>query len=526
MTENRTYRSIGFLAVIFVLGIVGCGGNSRLKMNSEDFTGSQETATVTAKPSNMVSRVLEACSQEVQESVILPGEDIDWQALDINSCYHLWLKLLPGRRDFEGQANITFTNTFGDSLTELVFRLYPNAEWVYGGDLGVKETKIDGVLVSSEVFLADRTGLRLRLKDVLEPGETVVVVMEFQGQLNNGLGSSPKVYGIFNYSQDVDLATYANWYPILAEWEDGDWQAQPVSGIGDAVVSDAALYLVEISAPEELKIVTSGVKVNNSSLAGNEVSTFASGPIRDFFVVSGTTLSLTQAEIDGIQINHWGLPGGEGRSAEALQATIDSMEVFARRFGSYPYRELDVVSVPLQLASGVEYPGIFLMRDDLYLPNSEQPYLLPLIIAHESAHQWWYGLVGNDVLEHPWQDEALSTFTSLLYLEQFQPQVYTGTVTYFNKLSDDLGHAPDIDRAVSSFIDNPETYSPVVYSQGALFFVGLRGKIGDKDFFEAMRSYFEHNIYQVASPEDLLKEFSTACNCDLNDFFKYWGVKE
>ena len=216
------------------------------------------------------------------------------------------------------------------------------------------------------------------------------------------------------------------------------------------------------------------MQINHSSIAAGELYTFASGPVRDFFVVSGKNFISTQAETGGNLIKHWGLPGGEGRSGEALQATVDSLAVFGERFGPYPYRELEIVSAPMQLASGVEYPGLFLMRDDLYYPNSEQPYLLSLIIAHETAHQWWYGLVGSDVLTHPWQDEALTTFSSLLYLEQFQPQVYSGTVAYFTQLSNDLNQKPDIGRPVSSFINSPEIYSPIVYSQGSLFFVELR----------------------------------------------------
>lgn len=524
MTGCRTYLSIGTLTIVIAICAASCGGGLTPKLAADNESGISEESPASTEALRPDAGVLEACQQELQESVMLIGEVPDLDALGISTCYQLWLNLLSGQQEFEGEARITYTNNSSEPQSDLVFRLYPNAPRVYDGNLEVTSARVDDELVNPEVFLSDRTGLRLKLNQILNPGDTVMVQLEFQGQLNDSLESSNRAYGIYNYSQDVEAATYANWYPILAEWEHGEWQAQPVLGVGDAVVSEAALYIVKVSASQELQIVTSGMEVKRTSNDSMIEYTFASGPVRDFIVISGKNFILTKSEAGGILVTHWGLPGGEGRSAEALQAAVDAIGLFSKQIGQYPYRELDVVSVPLNLASGVEYPGLFLMRDDLYLPNSEQPFLLSLIVAHESAHQWWYALVGNDVLEHPWQDEALTTFTSLLYLEKFQSRVYSETVEYFTQISDDLGQDASIGRSANSFITEPELYSPIVYSRGAIFFVELRRKIGDDDFFEALRNYFEQNLYQHASPNDLLMEFSKACECELDEFFDYWGL--
>jgi hypothetical protein len=39
-----------------------------------------------------------------------------------------------------------------------------------------------------------------------------------------------------------------------------------------------------------------------------------------------------------------------------------------------------------------------------------EPGDLPAV--HETAHQWWYALVGNDEYRHPWMDEALAQYTT------------------------------------------------------------------------------------------------------------------
>ena len=40
------------------------------------------------------------------------------------------------------------------------------------------------------------------------------------------------------------------------------------------------------------------------------------------------------------------------------------------------------------------------------------------LIAHETAHQWWYSVIGNDEINEPWLDEALTEYSTILYFEE------------------------------------------------------------------------------------------------------------
>jgi hypothetical protein len=40
------------------------------------------------------------------------------------------------------------------------------------------------------------------------------------------------------------------------------------------------------------------------------------------------------------------------------------------------------------------------------------------LAAHEVAHQWWFGVVGNDQIDEPWLDEALTQYSTMLYYEK------------------------------------------------------------------------------------------------------------
>jgi hypothetical protein len=42
---------------------------------------------------------------------------------------------------------------------------------------------------------------------------------------------------------------------------------------------------------------------------------------------------------------------------------------------------------------------------------------LVTIGIHEIAHQWWFGLVGNDQAMEPWLDEALAVYSERIFYE-------------------------------------------------------------------------------------------------------------
>jgi hypothetical protein len=507
----------------------------------------------------------------------------DWTALSLTACYDLSVDLDIESKSYQGTATVTYTNLTGEDLLDLVFRTYPNSRLIYGGQLNVTSAAVNGVAVSPQVFLSDRTGLRIPLAKHLPVGDSLVVQLEFNGQFPVDFGGSSDIYGIFNYVSQDQVLTLADWYPLLAPWRDGGWQANPVVGIGDAVVSQVALYQVHVNAPTGWQVVTTGSQLSKdhvhepilsaavgslqsstfkpSTFARNlqpsnlptfqssnlqsstfkpstaarnlqpsdlQPSTYLSGPVREFILIASPNFTLREEHVGGVDIHHWGLPTGLARWDEALQATAESLSLFDQRFGPYPYAELDVVAVPLKLASGVEYPGVFLIGASQYEPNAQRPFLLGLVVSHETAHQWWYGVVGSDVLLHPWQDEALATFSSLLYQQDYQPRSYAGTLGFYEQAVSQVdGRSGDasVDQPVAAFINRPKEYSPIVYDKGALFFVNLREKLGDQVFFEALQSYYSAQRYKIASPADLLAAFETSCSCELSDFYAQWGVE-
>lgn len=468
------------------------------------------------------------CSLAEQTAALREGEAFDWEALGGLTCYRLALRLQPELPGYSGSASIHFTNQTGGSLDELVFRLYPNADGIYGGELNVEQIRVDGQEAAYEIFLNDQTALRLPLTSSLSPGESIIIEMDFTGRLTYGLPANNRAYGLFTFHPGEQTLIVANSFPLLAPWREGGWMTYEIDPLGDAVLSETALFEVEVTSPPEWQTAASGVLISEMVQEGLAVRRFASGPARDFMFAAGSNFNLLEGEINGITVRHWGLPLGEPRWQEGLQAALDALVIFEETYGMYPYAELDVVAAPLQMASGVEFPGLFLMSNALYDPAAESPFLLDLVIAHETAHQWWYGVVGSDPIDYPWQDEALTTFSSLLYLKEFQSRYYQGTLDYYRSRGEEAVRSSvdaAVSQPVSAFDGRPQEYSPIVYSRGAVFLDALRLEIGDEAFFQALRSYYRENLWEIAEPENLLAQFEHTCACALDPFYAEWGVR-
>lgn len=478
------------------------------------------------QPQTSSPEALAACDTKKQAMTLQAGLAPDWNTLGIDTCYDMIIDLADDGSMYTGSARITFTNLYEETLNDLVLRVYPNAAVIYGGILYINGAKIGDQSLTQETVLSDGTAVKLTLPQPLEPQSTIVLDLTFSGKLPID-SPGEQTYGIFNLSSGGPIAMLANSYPMITVRENGQWRVDPVLPEGDAVVSRISLYLVELHVPQGWKVASTGSLFDQSQADGKDVYKMIGGPVREFTWAASPAFEQRSELVRDVFLQHWALPDTEVSWANALKVSQDSMGIFDDTFGLYPYSEMDVIALPLKNASGVEYPGLILIQDALYT-STDTPSRLPIVIAHEVAHQWWYGLVGNDVLKSPWQDEALATFSSQIYEAKFDPAYYQGTKAYFENnvktIQSSYGQEA-IGQPVDAFTGLPRVYAVIVYQKGALFFEALRAQIGDEAFFNALQDYFKTFKFRNASPSDLLTRFETTCSCDLTGIYTEWGVR-
>ncbi len=464
------------------------------------------------------------------EGVLIQPANFDVAMLEGASKYHINLKIAPNLRSFEGKARIDFTNQEDVQLDELFFRLLPNGNGSYGnGSLEIVAIIVNGEYLKGE-FSGQETVLRVGLSEVLLTGDQVRVEIDFSGEVPEDFGGSvsPAGYGIFNLTEGV--LALSGWYPILAVYDEQGWNLDEPSSIGDSVYSDMALYSVDVSLPGDQIIAATGVMTVEQKKNGVSQYHFESGPSRDFFIVVSSDFKQISRSVNGTIVHVYTKPEDSLSGEQALEAAAASLAIYNEKFGDYPYIELDIVAAPMRNALGVEFPGIVLVGQDLFA-HPEKPEF-EITIAHEVAHQWWYGLVGNDVFDEPWLDEALATYSSSLYYEYgINPNSAFGLIDYwkqrYSRLSAEIGDdlvTADLHHFES--LNNPSIYSGIVYVKGALFFDALRTELGDQAFFEGLQLYFMQNAFKIARTDDLLDSFESASGRQLDAIYQKWLFTE
>jgi hypothetical protein len=409
--------------------------------------------------------------------------------------------------DFEalkvtGTAEIQYTNNEDEALDAIYLRLYPNAEYYEEGATRIDALNVDGDAAAFTFEDADGTILRVPLPAPLAPDEQTTLQVAFTVTV-------PRRSDRFGYDEGV--MSLGHWYPMLAVYDDEGWNLDPYVALGDAFYSDVAFYTVYLTVPDGTVAAASGVETGRILGQPSRVTiAYVSGATRDFALALSSDYQTVSAQIEDTLVTSYYLPGHEQGGRRALQVAVDAVEVYNARFGRYPYTELDVAETSFTVMGapgGMEFPGIVFIGSEFYQPGGFFASELDVVVAHEVAHQWWYGIVGNNQVDEPWLDEAFATYASIIYAEDKQdPQVaemiLLSQAVLPYQLVQMLGQDGPLQSSLLDYSGDLITYQSIVYSKGALFLARLRDLLGDEDFFALLQHHYQAHQYQLLAPED------------------------
>lgn len=417
----------------------------------------------------------------------------------------------------EGHLEVRYYNRENRALNEIIFRLFANYS---GGEIITSSVQVDQVNVETRLE-ASETTLVVLLPQPLPVSQSVVISMDYSITLPTSLGGN---YGLFGAYEDMLVLDL--FYPMIPAYDSLGWYREYPAPSGDLSYSDASFYRVNVDAPEAMTLIASGSMVQRTAAEGRQQVTFAAGPVRDFYLAGSSQLSVVSTQVGETTINSYALPGYEIVQQTVLNYLAAGMQYFNPLFGEYPYREFDAFSSPMG-ALGIEYPGVVGLNEDLYVSGGSiagyaAAELLETVVIHELAHQWFYGVVGNDQQDLPWLDESVTQYAVYLYMQRVN-----GTQSAEQRLNEWYRRWEQLDYAeipiglrVRDYAR--EAYSPIIYGRGPLFFNQLAGMIGEDTLVSALTAYYLQNQWQIATTQSMRSSLEAACQCDLSDMFIEW----
>lgn len=450
-------------------------------------------------------------------AIILSGSACALTACDTPSArsrYRIEAEYDEAAQTLTAQMTVNVVNEWDNALSEVKFSLPMNAyregakyspvSSTYYAAVYYDGASYGGIAISSvsggsyEIAGEDENSLNVTLEKPLYPDECAEISVQFTTTLpkaNHRLGVGENAVNL------------ANFYPVLAHYGTNGFEEYVYSSNGDPFVTNCADYEVTLTAAEKFVLATGG-KAEEETKNGKKTYHIIEEKVRDVAFVLSEKFSVAQTETGGVTVRYYSF------ADEAPEATLslaaECLHFYSRTFGSYPYKNYAVTETDFPYG-GMEYPTLSMISSLLKEEDRE------IVVAHETAHQWWYGVVGSNQFTDAWQDEGLADYSAALFFNASSHSV-TGDELLKNSLqsyraffsvhSQLTGKADTaMSRPLTSFSGEYE-YVNISYGKGMILFDRLKEMIGDRRFYAGLKGYYERCAFRVATKEELISSFS------------------
>jgi hypothetical protein len=375
--------------------------------------------------------------------------------------YELKVDVASDLKHVHGEETVAFTPN--RATDRLVFRLWANgpAQLHEGSRLDVRAETLDGktavtrrpdpttLVISTHVRRGQTVTARLAW-DLRVPSRGRDRVARFRGGMRLG-----------------------SFFPILAWDGRRGWATDPPTRVlAETSTSPTADFDLRITVPSGMHALVSGTPVG----AGR----WHAHAVRDVAVFVGRLSPVTTIVDLGHPVT---VIAGALRAQAAkgvLRLAVRALRHYVQTYGPYPWHTFALASNPDIPDEGIEYPTlVFVGPGDIER----------IVVDHETAHQWFYSLVGNDQARDPWLDEALATWA------QERLDGVDGEGYY--------GRAPYVGKPMTFWKGKTQEYYREVYGGGP---EALRSLHAPAKVDCALRFYVSRDAYRIAQPRDLLEE--------------------
>ena len=287
----------------------------------------------------------------------------------------------------------------------------------------------------------------------------------------------------------------------------GNFDAAPLSAIGEVGYSDCADYRVTLNAPETYEIAAAGRIISRAGEGSRTIWTIEADAARDFAIVLGRKYSVySETTSNGVEVRV--LSNNAAGARATLAEAVKAIELYSDWFGQYPFDKLDIAQTEL-ITGAAAYPGLILIND-----NFTQA------LVNHVARQWFACSVGTTRFREPWLCDAVCAYAALLYTRHFE-----GETQYMDALNAQVLESLNItipggvyaDNALNRFMSASE-YEIVVIDRGAAVLHRLSAVMGDDVFLNALGIYARAMKNKNAGIADFARALEEASGRNWDDY--------
>jgi hypothetical protein len=479
-------------------------------------------------------------------------ERITWRNPDrvpVNELeFHLYLNAFAGRETtfMRESGGVHRDNKAGDADpwggTEITsLRVVDDAEMPHGdfsrlpipsaGDTGVQLKDAIEFIRPDDGNENDFTAMRVQLPEPVQPGETIVLNVEFESKL-------PEIVARTGWKEKKDGSMFffvGQWFPKLAVYEvpgqrylpadaaKGQWNTHQFHANSE-FYADFGSYRVSMNVPEDYVVGATGILVSENVAGGRKTVIHEAEEVHDFSWTTSPTLLEFQESWNHVNIKLILQPEHGGQVERHFDAAKVALQYFDDWYGEYPYTTLTVVDA-VGGANGMEYPTLITVGTQYGLPGwIRYP---ELVLIHEFGHQYFYGMLASNEFEEAWLDEGINSYTELKIMETAYGDGSVLDIPGWRVGNADmqrLVYAKTFPTRGSIFMksweyDSNGSYGRNSYMKPAIVLLTLENHVGLETMQRIIRTYYDRWRFRHPTTRDFVDVANEVVGEDLSWFF-------
>ncbi|MGK5742779.1 M1 family metallopeptidase [Micromonospora sp. URMC 103] len=280
--------------------------------------------------------------------------------------------------------------------------------------------------------------------------------------------------------------------------------------------SDKATYDFEITVPDGLTAVSNGVPAGRSGSGGWTTWKWSERqPMASYlsFVVIGK-LRVTTGEHKGRPVFSAVESGiSEGAADESIAKTVEVADYLESVFGPYPFEAYGGVVVS---DSRIRY-ALETQSRPVYSAGFFRQGVNTGVVAHELAHQWYGDSVALSRWQDIWLNEGLATYAEWLWAEHSEGRrAAAAFATRYAGSPSQFWRTPPGKPGVANL------FSDAVYQRGGMTVHALRVAVGDKAFFEILKTWAAEKRNSNGTTEEFVALAERVSGKKLKGLFDAW----